>query len=56
MIEREQWEWDLTNAISKAREADLSEVVLAIQNSIWQIHLLKTKAQQLDTLKEILGK
>lgn len=56
MIEREQWEWDLTNAIRKARDAGLEDVMLAIQNSIWQIHLLKTKAQQLDTLKEILVK
>lgn len=54
MRDREPWEWELTRVIHIAREAGLSEVVLAIQNSICHINVLKRKANDLDTIKRIL--
>jgi hypothetical protein len=56
MGDREPWEHELTRVIHIARLAELPEVVSAIQNSIFQIHLLKGKANDLAQIKQLLGK
>lgn len=54
MNERKPWECELTNVIDIARQAGLPRVVLAIQDAIFQIHLLKLDRRDLNQLKEIL--
>lgn len=53
-MKREPWEWELTNVIDIARQAGLPRVVLAIQDAITQIYLLKLDRRDLNQLKEIL--
>lgn len=56
MIAREPWENDLQRAVNIARQAELPEVVLAIQNAFWRIHVLKEKADDLQQIKDLLRK
>jgi hypothetical protein len=55
-MDREPWEHELTRVIHIARLAELPDVVLAIQNAIGQIYLLKDKANDLAQIKQLLGK
>lgn len=53
-MERKYWEIELTRVIDQARQANLPEVVLAIQTAIGEINQLKRQAYDLHQIKQLL--